>query len=122
MKLTHETDNFITENVKRETEIAFDKYKKTMGSIFAVLFMIIFSNKKLDVPLTNDIQDLLTGIVKEDKSFLMSLSDVKENRKEMIKNWFKNKISIFVKTRKAAVDTIEVVKKDLSEEKTEDKS
>lgn len=67
------------------------QYSKTLGTLFAVLFMILFSNSKLDVPITNDLQDLIGGVVKENKSWLKSLSDVKNNRTEKIKKWFENK-------------------------------
>jgi hypothetical protein len=50
--------------------------------------MTVFSNSKVDVPLTSDFQDLIGGVVKENKSWTKSLSDVIKNRGKKIKNWF----------------------------------
>ncbi|MBQ9245868.1 hypothetical protein IJ182_06345 [bacterium] len=65
-----------------------NKYTKNLGSLFAVAFMILFSNSKLDVPLTSDIQDFITGIVKENKTWTKSFHDVTSVRKNKINNWF----------------------------------
>lgn len=67
------------------------QYNQTMGTLFAILFMTFFSNSKIDVPLTSDMQDLLSGVIKENKTWLKSLADVSKARKEKINNWFQNK-------------------------------
>lgn len=85
-------------------KIRMKQYNQTLGSLFAVLFMIFFSNSKVDVPLTAIFQDIISGIVKEDKSWLLSLNDVLKDRKNKITNWLKDKYSrlknIYVKTKK----------------------
>ncbi len=65
------------------------QYSKTLGTLFAILFMILFSNSKIDVPLTNDLQDLISGVSKENKTWLQSLNDVIKNRGKKISAWFK---------------------------------
>ncbi len=72
-------------------EVKLNQYYKTMGTLFAVLFMIFFSNPKIDVPLTGDLQDLIGGVVKENKTWLKSLSDVATSRKNKIEKWIKKK-------------------------------
>lgn len=62
------------------------QYNNTIGTFLAVLFMISFSNAKIDVPLTSDIQDLLSKKVKENKSWKTAIKEVLRNRKSKIKN------------------------------------
>ncbi|MBQ3640888.1 hypothetical protein II906_03050 [bacterium] len=69
------------------------KYNKTLGTLFAVLFMILFSNSKLDVPITSDLQDLISGVVKDKKTWKKSMYDVSTSRKEKIVKWMKDKQS-----------------------------
>lgn len=57
-------------------------YSKTMGNIMAVAIMILYTNANIDVPLTTALRDLMTGIVKEDKTFVKSLTDVVNDRKK----------------------------------------
>ncbi len=57
-------------------------YSKTIGNIMAVAIMILYTNAHVDVPLTSALRDLITGIVKEDKSFVKSLTDVVNDRKQ----------------------------------------
>lgn len=75
--------------------VRMKQYQNTLGTIFAILFMILFSNSKVDVPLTSDIHDLILGMSKENKSFSKSAFDVCKNRFNKIAKWFnsgKNKI------------------------------
>ncbi len=75
-------------------DVRLKQYCQTLGTLFAVLFMIFFSNSKLDVPLTSDFQDLLSGVIKEDKSWIKSLGDVGKARKDKINSWFNHKKDI----------------------------
>ena len=70
-----------------------NEYSKNLGAIIAIAFMIFFSNSKVDVPLTSDFQDLISGVVKNNKTWLKSLSDVANARKTKIKNWILKKKS-----------------------------
>lgn len=75
--------------------VRMKQYQNTLGTLFAIIFMVFFSNSKVDVPLTSDIQDLILGIVKGNKSFSKSAFDVCKNRFNKIAKWFnsgKNKI------------------------------
>lgn len=61
------------------------QYNQTFGTLLAILFMVLFSNSKIDVPLTSDLQDLISGVVKDNKSWLQSFADVKNKRSAKIK-------------------------------------
>ncbi len=89
--------------------IRMKQYQRTLGTLFAVLFMIGFSNSKLDVPITHDLQDFITGIVKEKKSWTKSLRDVTKNRINKIKNWGikrKNAVQTFNSKCKQIINVI----------------
>ena len=76
--------------LKTDPEIAklqLKQYNKTLGTLMAMAFMVFFSNSKVDVPLTSDLQDLISGVVKDNKTWLESFCDVKEARTQKIKNW-----------------------------------
>ncbi len=95
--------------------IRLDQYGKTMGTLFAVLFMILFSNSKMDVPLTSDIQDLISGVVKDDKSWLSSLADVSKSRKGKIEDWFKQKKNKLISIKNKITAIAEIIKADDTE-------
>ncbi len=86
------------------------QYQRTLGTLFAIIFMIIFSNSKIDVPLTSDIQDLITGMVKENKSFAKSTFDVTINRGKKIKNWFKKRRDFVVNVANNIKRIINIIK------------
>lgn len=86
------------------------QYNQTMGTIFAILFMTLFSNSKIDVPLTSDMQDLITGVVKENKTWLKSLADVSTARKEKINNWFEKKKKFLSDLNSKFVKIIGIIK------------
>ena len=88
------------------------QYSQTLGTLFAVLFMILFSNSNVDVPLTSDLQDLISGVVKDKKSWLTSLNDVKNNRCKKIVNWFKRKKDILTKINNKTKNVIKVISED----------
>ena len=80
----------ITNLLKTRRRIAnreLDSYNRSLALIFATLFMILFSNSKLDVPLTSDFQDILGGVVKEKKSWAKAIGDVGKNRQKIITDW-----------------------------------
>lgn len=95
-------------------QLRMNQYTQTLGTLFAVLFMIFFSNSKVDVPLTSDIQDLISGVVKDKKSWLTSLNDVKNSRCKKISNWFKRKKDIFTKIGNKTQKVIKVMNEDSS--------
>ncbi len=89
-----------------------EQYCKTMGTLFAVLFMILFSNSKIDVPLTSDFQDLLSGIVKDKKSWTASLADVCTDRKNKIKAWIEKKKNKIISIKNKIVKIIDIIMSD----------
>ena len=62
------------------------QYNMTIGSLIAMLVMMLFTNKSFDVPFTSDLQDFIGGIVKENKTWARSLHDVSNKRYNKIKN------------------------------------
>ncbi len=68
-------------------KLRLSKYSQSLGTLMAIAFMIGITNQNVDVPLTSDIQDLISGVVKENKSWLQSFTDVKNNRVAKIKTW-----------------------------------
>lgn len=97
------------------------QYTKTLGTLFAVLFMILFSNSKMDVPLTSDLQDFISGIAKENKSWLTSLKDVKNNRCKKIADWFNRKKKFVEKIGRKMVKIGDVIMNDSDEERRKEK-
>jgi len=87
-----------------------DSYRKTLGTLFAVVFMILFSNSKVDVPLTGDIQDLLSGVIKDRKSWISSLADVAQNRKDKITAWAEKKKRGLITTKNKIVSIVKIIK------------
>lgn len=70
-----------------KAKVRLNSYIETLGTLAAIGIMVGFTNSKIDVPLTSDLQDLISGVVKEDKTWLQSFTDVKNNRVEKIKKW-----------------------------------
>ena len=70
-----------------KAKVRLNSYIETLGTLAAIAIMIGCTNSKIDVPLTSDLQDLLTGVVKKDKSWLESFTEVKNKRVEKIKTW-----------------------------------
>ena len=90
-------------------QLRIKQYSQTLGTLFAVLFMILFSNAKVDVPLTSDLQDIISGIVKQNKSWLRSINDVANNRGKKISSWFKQKGDIFKNIKNKFKDILNVI-------------
>ncbi len=110
------------ENSVSMANIRMSQYCKTLGTLFAVLFMILFSNSKVDVPLTSDLQDLISGVVKENKSWISSLNDVKDARIDKIKKWFKKKNELIVKYKNKIKKVINALSDDSETKKPSEDS
>ena len=89
-----------------------EQYCKTMGTLFAVLFMILFSNSNIDVPLTSDLQDLLSGVVKNKKSWIASLADVSTDRKGKIRAWVQKKKNSIISVKNKIVKIANIIMSD----------
>lgn len=61
------------------------KYNNALGGLIAVLVMTFFTNSKIDAPLTSDFQDIITGIVKDNKSAEDMIKEVAGKRYSNIK-------------------------------------
>lgn len=73
----------------QEAMLKLKSYNKSIGSIIAVAFMVLFSNSKVDVPITSDLQDIISGVVKEDKTWFTSICEVAKSRKNKIQTKLK---------------------------------
>lgn len=78
----------------QEAMLKLKSYNKSIGSIIAVAFMVLFSNSKVDVPITSDLQDIISGVVKEDKTWFTSICEVAKSRKNKIQTKLKQWTSI----------------------------
>ena len=66
-------------------------YNETLGTAAAILIMTLFTNKNIDGPLTGAIQDVLAGVIKENKTWPRSIYDTYKKRREKVEKWI-NKI------------------------------
>lgn len=87
-----------------------DKYNNFLGASLALVVMVLFTNSAVDVPLTSDIQDLLSKIIKEKKDFLTSAGEVCNERKDKIKNWFKDRKNDGLKIKGDALLIKDIIK------------
>ena len=92
--------------------VRMKQYCQTLGTLFAVLFMILFSNSKVDVPLTSDLQDIISGVVKDKKSWTKSIVDTCKNRGKKISNWFNKKKDFILKVKDKAKKVIVALQED----------
>ena len=84
-----------------------EEFNNTFSSLVAVAIMVGFTNKNIDVPVTNDLQDFIGGIVKENKKAMKSFTDVYTARKSKIDNWLnKHKNNILDKINPARKKSI----------------
>ena len=102
-------------NYPEIVKLNMQKYTNTIGSLFAILFMVLYSNSNIDVPLTNDIQDVLSGVVKNKKSWLQSIGEVSTARKNKFINWFKNKKDFIERIIKKTKDVINILNNNYEE-------
>ena len=100
----------IKRNRPQMADLYMKQYTKTLGTLFAIAFMIFFSNSKVDVPLTSDLQDFISGIAKDNKSFLQSLNDVTNSRCNKIKNWFKHKKDACINIKNKLVRIVKIIR------------
>lgn len=93
------------------------QYNKTIGTLAAIIFMLTFSNSKLDVPLTSYIQDLLTKVIKEKKSWGQSFTEVTNDRKQKVQNWCNNKKKSFGNLVDKSKKILDIIKQDPAQKK-----
>ena len=70
-----------------EADLRLKQYNNTMGTVLAILFMLAFSNSKIDVPVTSFIQDFLSKVIKEKKPVPKAFAEVATDRKKKIDAW-----------------------------------
>lgn len=112
----------ITNLLKTRPRIArreLDSYNRSLALIFATLFMIIFSNSKLDVPLTSDFQDILGGVIKEKKNWARAIGDVGKNRQKIITDWLMKHYRRLEKVASKGKRIVDILFEDTNKEKKE---
>ena len=85
------------------------QFNNSLGGLIAVIVMAIFTNSKLDAPLTSDFQDILTAIIKEKKPVGQSIITTVKKRYNKIKNWTdekKDRITKFFKKTNQLINII----------------
>ncbi len=97
--------------------IRMKQYCNTLGTLFAVVFMILFSNSKIDVPFTSDLQDIISGIAKENKSWPKSIHDVLNARTDKIKTWFTRKKDSILNIENKIKKVLKALSEDVPENK-----
>lgn len=63
------------------------KYNNGLGELLAVIIMAFYTNAAFDAPMTSDLQDIFSKIIKENKSPIKAISEVAQNRYKIISNW-----------------------------------
>lgn len=74
-------------------------YNSMLGTVAAIAIMTLFTNRNIDVPLTGTIQDIISGVVKNNKTWGESIYDTYSKKKEKVENWL-NKIKVNEATRR----------------------
>ena len=88
------------------------QYNSSLGTIFAIAFMVLFSNANIDAPLTSDVQDLLSGVIKENKTWEDSFKTVIKSRCRKVRIWFKHKKDFVLKVYEKLRKISEILKSD----------
>lgn len=94
---------------KLKIEKQLKQYNQTLGTLVAIIVMSLFTNSKIDVPLTSDLIDLISGVVKDKKSWGTSFNEVTTARKNKIKQWFENKKAGIKKTKAKATKIFNIM-------------
>ena len=99
------TARAMLKNEPEKVRIMLEKYSKNLGAILAMIIMMTFTNSNIDVPLTSDLQDFISGMVKDNKNWKQSLNSVLAARQKKI-NKFVTKIINFVQKSEKKVKKI----------------
>ena len=81
--------------------------------------MLLFTNAKIDVPLTSGLQDFIGGIIKEKKSWKKSAYDTLSARKQKITNWINKKKHFFRTTQDKTKRITKIIKEPVATYKAE---
>ncbi len=84
-------------------------YNDVLGTIAALVIMCLFTNKNFDVPLTSDLQDLFSGVIKENKTWIKSLTDVYTARYSKIYNWIDKRKTKVNKVLNKVIELYDVI-------------
>lgn len=94
-------------------------YNSMLGTVAAIAIMTLFTNRNIDVPLTGTIQDIISGVVKNKKTWGQSIYDTYTVKKEKIENWI-NKAKTNEARRKEKLNKIvDILKEPNTQNQTE---
>ena len=96
-------------------------YNETLGTVAAILVMTLFTNKNIDVPLTGIIHDVISGVVKENKSWPQSIYDTYKVRKRKVEDFINKIKEKDAKRKEKAQKIIEIIKENSNAAQVENK-
>jgi len=103
------------EMYRKEPEYAkllLKQYNQSLGTLMAIAVMVLITNPKIDVPLTSDLQDLISGVVKENKTWLQSFREVKDRRAKILKGKIDKVKNFFNKSGEKLDKIVNIIKQD----------
>lgn len=84
-------------------------YNETLGTVASILIMTLFTNKNIDVPLTGLFQDIIGGVVKENKTWSRSIYDTYAEKRDKFEKWLKEKEDKSIKRKEKIKKIAEII-------------
>ncbi|MBQ8886378.1 MAG: hypothetical protein IJY61_01585 [Candidatus Gastranaerophilales bacterium] len=91
-------------------------YNETLGTVASIAIMTLFTNKNIDVPLTAFFQDMIGGVIKENKTWSRSIYDVCEERRKKFENFTKATEEKVLTVKNKAQRIVEIIKNETTKE------
>ena len=91
-------------------------YNETLGTVASIAIMTLFTNKNIDVPLTAFFQDIIGGVVKENKTWSRSIYDTCEAKHKKFEKWTKEKEEKILAQKNKVQRIIEIIKNETTTE------
>ena len=91
-------------------------YNETLGTIASIAIMTLFTNKNIDVPLTAFFQDIIGGVVKENKTWSRSIYDTCEEKRRKIESWAKDKEAKTLERKDKIQRIVKIIKSETAKE------
>ena len=97
-------------------DVQLKKYASTLGVMASLLVMILVTNEQLDVPITSDLQDLFTGVARDNKTFDQSLKDVANARLDKMKSGLQSIKDFFADSKIKSKKILQIAKEPVNKE------
>ena len=91
-------------------------YNETLGTIASIVIMTLFTNKNIDVPLTAFFQDIIGGVVKENKTWSRSIYDTCDEKRKKVEAWIKDKETKTLQKKDKIQRIVNIIKSETSNE------